>query len=108
MNKKTNLKTKMKVDNLNILKLLGIPITPQPTDSHPCPRVGWSRSLSGWSRRHDVHISLICGALASNKVRLGHWPALADEVLVCAAHGRWSLPGTADCSKWPPTPAPGV
>ena len=28
----------------------GSPSTHQHTDSHPCTRSGWSRSLSGWSR----------------------------------------------------------
>ena len=28
----------------------GVASTPQHTNSHPCTRPGWSRSLSGWSR----------------------------------------------------------
>ena len=32
----------------------GIPSTPQHSDSHPCTRPGWSRSLSGWSRSQEM------------------------------------------------------
>ena len=43
-------KTRNEVLQISVFSSKGIPITHQHTDSHPCIRPGWSRSLSEWSR----------------------------------------------------------